>query len=224
MHFFSLLVYSGVGTCLVGTQERVWCKKNNIYSCEVVQLQILVSQSVVSNTEESWWLFLFVFVCMYVHACECVCARQLHRAPGTGLCRLGLLNPQLISGEWEESTQMAVNVQKRRLRETCQLRFKFLLLISVTLQYSSNICLFYPKKYKNTEAWWHLKMCFLMSAQTTEQEPALVIHHHKLRVLTWHVFRATDDGLVCSANTENGLRLNWKCGIEQSGKTPWKIN
>lgn len=41
---------------------------------------------------------------------------------------------------------MAVNVQKSRLRETCQLRFKFLLLISVTLQYSSNICLFYPKK------------------------------------------------------------------------------
>lgn len=40
---------------------------------------------------------------------------------------------------------MAVNVQKSRLRETCQLRFKFLLLIPVTLQYSSNICLFSPK-------------------------------------------------------------------------------
>lgn len=38
---------------------------------------------------------------------------------------------------------MAVNVQKSRLPETCQLRFKFLLLISVTLQYSSDICLNY---------------------------------------------------------------------------------
>lgn len=43
---------------------------------------------------------------------------------------------------------MAVNVQKSRLRETCQLRFKFLLLIYVTLQYSSDICLFHPKSTK----------------------------------------------------------------------------
>lgn len=42
-----------------------------------------------------------------------MCAQQLHRAPGTALCRLGLLNPQLISGEWKESSQMAVNVQKK---------------------------------------------------------------------------------------------------------------
>lgn len=76
---------------------------------------------------------------------------------------------------------MAVNVQKSRLRETCQLRFKFLLLTPVTRQYSSNICLFFSKKkYKNTAAWRRLKMCFLMSAQTTEGEPALVIHRHKL--------------------------------------------
>lgn len=79
-------------------------------------------------------------------------------------------------------------------------------------------------KNKNTEAEWHLKTCFLMSTQTTEQEPALVIHQHKLLALTWHVFSATDDELVCSANTENGPCLNQKCGIEQSGETPHKIN
>lgn len=54
-------------------------------------------------------MFVFVCVCLCggggggqgggMHAHECVCARQLHGAPGTGLCRLGLLNPQLISGE-----------------------------------------------------------------------------------------------------------------------------
>lgn len=37
-------------------------------------------------------------------------------------------------------------------------------------------------------------------------------------------FRCYRWRLVCSANTENGRRLNWKYGIEQSGKTPWKIN
>lgn len=111
--------------------------------------------------------------------------------------------------------------KKSRLPETCQLRFKFLLLISVTLQYSSIICLFYPNKKKcdNKGARRHLKMCFLMSAQSTEQEPALVIHHHKLLVLTWHVFSATDDGLVCSANAEDGHRFHWRRNAEQSGET-----
>lgn len=98
--------------------------------------------------------------------------------------------------------------KKSRLHETCQLRFKFLLLVAVTLQYSSNICLpLHPplptyrsnnptkppptsppnpqiKATENTAACRHLKMCFLMSAQTAEQEPALVIHHHKLLVPT----------------------------------------
>lgn len=69
-------------------------QENNIHSREVVWLQILVSQSVLSSTEEFWWLYLFV-LCVHIS----VCAQQLHRTPGTGLCRLGLLNPQLISGE-----------------------------------------------------------------------------------------------------------------------------
>lgn len=82
---------------------------------------------------------------------------------------------------------MAVSVQKSRLRETCQLRFWFLLLVPVTLQHSSDICLFYPKKSTKKRgkhgSLVTSEMCFLMSAQTTEQEPALVIHHHKLLVL-----------------------------------------
>lgn len=127
---------------------------------EVSQLQILVSQKCAFKRRGmlvAACVCVCVCVCLWwrwwwtgggMHAHECVCARQLHGAPGTGLCRLGLLNPQLISGEWKESTQMAVNVQKSRLRETCQLRFKFLLLVSVTLQYSSDICLFSPKSTK----------------------------------------------------------------------------
>lgn len=69
---------------LVGTQECVWCKKITYTLCEVVRLQILVSQSVLSNIEGSWWLYVFVCLCVrgggggvcmcvYVHAHKCVC-------------------------------------------------------------------------------------------------------------------------------------------------------
>ena len=117
---------------------------------------------------------MIVSVCVCLHVCVlcmcmcvCVCARQLHWAPGTSLCRLGLLNLQLISEERKECTQMAVNVQKCRLHETCQLRFKFLLLflwhcsikpLSVYPPTPPPHPLTPSKNYKNMEALWHLKI------------------------------------------------------------------
>lgn len=186
---------------------------------------MLVSQSVLSNVEESWWLYLFVCVCVCVRACTRVCVPGSCTGPQGQACV-----------DWVSSTHSSL-VESERNPHRWLSTFKKVGCVRHVNWGLSSFCSFLwhcsiqaifvystPKNYKNTEAWWHLKMCFLMSAQTTEQEPALVIHHHKLLVLTWHVFSATDDGLVCSANTENGLRLNWKCGIEQSGKTPWKIN
>lgn len=57
-HFFFLFCLSftlvlALLHSVVGTQECVWCRKTTYTLCEAAQLQILVSQSVLSNMEGS---------------------------------------------------------------------------------------------------------------------------------------------------------------------------
>lgn len=113
---------------------------NNIYLCEVVRLQILVSPKVCFQTRRK------------AAACVCGCACACVRVPGSCTGPQGQACVDWVSSTHSSLVESERNphrwlstFKKSRLRETCQLRFKFLLLVAVTLQYSSNICLFPPQ-------------------------------------------------------------------------------
>lgn len=126
-----------------GWGERKKTFDNNIYLCEVVRLQILVSPKVCFQTRRK------------AAACVCACACACVRVPGSCTGPQGQACVDWVSSTHSSLVESERNphrwlstFKKSRLRETCQLRFKFLLLVAVTLQYSSNICLSPPTTHR----------------------------------------------------------------------------